>query len=353
MSRSTTIGQLPDDKRSLPPDTKEAIRISTAQSVVGGHQSAAEAAEALGVAPSAVYRWAKTLREHGIEGLRRKKAPGRAKLLSDEQIELVREIIVSTSPPFWGFKRVLWTRAMVAELVWRAFRVDYSEEGIGRLMRQEMKLSIQRPVRRAYEADEAAVERWLVVDYPDIVRRAREKEATIFFADEAGVRSDYHSGTTWAAVGETPVLEGTGARFGLNLVSAVSASGELRWMEVEGRMTAQKFIGFCKRLIANRDAPVYLIVDNHPTHHAKAVQRFVKSTDGALELHFLPAYSPQLNPDELIWNQVKSHTTGRSLFHTVGHLRQIVRRCLRSLQRRPALIRRFFCERHVRYAAEA
>lgn len=351
MSRRKTTAQFPDDKRTLSPEAKEAMRISTAQSIVDGELTAAEAARQLGVAESAPYRWAKTLREHGIEALRRKKAPGRALLLSPEQIELVREILVSTSPPFWGFKRVLWTRAMVAELVWRAFKVDYSEEGIGRLMRKEMKLSIQRPVRRAYEADEAAVERWLVADYPAIAKKARKNKAMIFFSDEAGVRSDYHSGTTWAPVGNTPVVEGTGARFGINLISAVSASGELRWMEVDGRMTAAKFIDFLKRMIKGREDPVYLIVDNHPTHHAKAVKRFVESTDGALELHFLPAYSPQLNPDELIWNQVKNHTTGRSLFHTVGHLREIAHSCLRSLQRQPQLIRRFFRELHVRCAA--
>ena len=351
MSRAKPTAQLPDDKRTLSPEAKEAMRISTAQAIVDGTLTAAEAAENLGVAVSAPYRWAKTLREQGVEGLRRKKAPGRALLLSPEQIELVREIVVSTSPPFWGFKRVLWTRAMVAEVVWRAFKVDYSEEGIGRLMRQEMKLSIQRPVRRAYEADEAAVERWLVVDYPQIVRRAKADGATIFFSDEAGVRSDYHAGTTWAPVGQTPVVEGTGARFGINLVSAISASGELRWMEVDGRMTADKFIVFCKRLIKGRAAPVHLIVDNHPTHRSKAVRGFVDGTKGALELHFLPAYSPQLNPDELVWNQVKHHTTGRSPFHVVGHLRELAIGCLRSLQRQPAKVRRFFRERHVRYAA--
>ena len=353
MSRSKPTPRLPDDKRTLSPEAKEAMRITTAQSVVDGERSAAEAAADLGVAESAVYRWAKTLREGGVEALARKKAPGRALLLSPEQIDLVREIVVSTSPPFWHFPGVLWTRAMVADIVRRGYGVDYSLEGIGRLMRHEMGLSIQRPVRRAYEADAMRVERWLTSEYPGIVRRARDKRALIFFADEAGVRSDYHSGTTWAPVGDTPVVEGTGKRFGINLISAISASGELRWMEVTGRMTGEKFIGFYKRLIKDRDHPVYLIVDNHPTHTSEAVARFVASTKGKLELFFLPPYSPQLNPDELVWNQVKNHTTGRSAFHTVGQLRELAFACLRSLQRQPDKVMRFFHERHVRYAAAA
>ena len=153
-------------------------------------------------------------------------------------------------------------------------------------------------------------------------------------ADEAGVRSQSHAGTTWALQGQTPVVPATGKRFGLNLVSAVSPRGVLRFMVVDGRMTAVRFIEFLKRLLHNQTCPIYLIVDQHSTHRARAVQDFVQSTNGRLRLFFLPPYSPELNPDELVWNHLKTHGVRKRLLQTPAELRRYVLSHLRSLHRR-------------------
>ena len=108
------------------------------------------------------------------------------------------------------------------------------------------------------------------------------------------MRSQSHAGTTWALQGQTPVVPATGKRFGLNLVSAVSPRGVLRFMVVDGRMTAVRFIEFLKRLLHNQTCPIYLIVDQHSTHRARAVQDFVQSTNGRLRLFFLPPYSSEI-----------------------------------------------------------
>lgn len=340
------------DKRKIGRQAQQSMRISVVQRVLDG-ESPEELARTLDVARSAIYRWVKSYREGGLEALREKKAPGRAKLLSDDQLEFIRYIVVSTSPPFWSFPTVMWTRAMVAELVERVFGLSYSVEGIGRLMRHEMKLSNQRPVRRAYEQDEKKVRQWLIERYPAIKAKADKSGATIFFADEAGVRSDYHSGKTWSPVGKTPVVETTGQRFGMNVISALSATGELRYMEVDGRMNAEKFIVFLRRLIAGRDEPVFLIVDGHPTHKAKKVAKFLDAKDikGRLELFILPPYSPQLNPDELVWNHLKNHGSGKSPFKSIVELKRWVHARMKSMQKMPALVRSFFGEAHVQYAA--
>jgi transposase len=104
----------------------------------------------------------------------------------------------------------------------------------------------------------------------------------------------------------------TGARFSLNLISAVSPGGEMRFMTVDGRMNAAKFIEFLKRLMTGTDRPVFLIVDGHPTHRAVKVKKFVTATEGRLRLFFLPPYSPELNPDESVWNYVKNHNVGKA-----------------------------------------
>ncbi|MBI5059915.1 IS630 family transposase, partial [candidate division KSB1 bacterium] len=231
---------------------------------------------------------------------------GRQPSLSGEQMQKLYRIIAEKNPLQLSFEFALWTRSMVRKVIIDRFGVTLSESQVGRLLRQ-MGMSPQRPLHRAYQRDPERVEKWLNEEYPAIRALAREEGAQIFFGDEAGVRSDYHSGTTWAPMGETPVVETTGARFGVNLVSAISSKGQLRFMLVDGKMTAEKFIKFLKRLIDKQDKPVFLIVDGHPTHKAKAVSKYIEATNGRLRLYHLPPYSPDLNPDELVWNHLKNH----------------------------------------------
>jgi len=226
-------------------------------------------------------------------------------------------------------------------LISERFKVPLSHSSVCRLLHQ-LGLSAQRPLWRAYQQDPKAVRQWLEADYPAIRRQARREGAQIFFADEAGVRSDFHSGTTWGRRGRTPVVSSTGARFGANLISAVSAQGQLRFMLTKGRVTAAVFIEFLRRLLVNAAAQIFLVVDGHPTHRAKSVARFVAEQDGRLALFHLPPYSPELNPDELVWNNLKNHGTGRRFITSPEQLRRTIVAHMRQLQKLPALVRSFF-----------
>lgn len=340
----------PDDKRALSHEALEDIRISTVRRIVEAGESPEDLARILGFSRSAIYKWLKAYDEGGYESLRAKPVPGPRAKLNDEQLDWIRAIILVTQPLDWRFDTPLWTRRMAGEVIERVYGVTYSVESVGRLMREKMKLSVQRPARRATEQDPEAIRHWLVEEYPRIAKRARDIGATLYFGDESGVRSEHHAGTTWSARGETPVIEKTGKRFALNLISAISPDGSMRYMQVDGRMNAARFIDFLKRLIKGRKTPVFLIVDGHPSHKAKVVREYVRSTDGQLELFFLPAYSPQLNPDELVWNRLKNHYTGRRAIHTFTELKRVVHSALRSMQGSPELIRSFFGEAHVVYA---
>lgn len=191
--------------------------------------------------------------------------------------------------------------------------------------------------------------RWKTQEYPAIRAAAQKQGATIYFADEAGIRSDYHSGTTWAPVGQTPVAHNTGARYAINMLSAVTARGTLRFMVHEGTVNAGVFIDFCKRLLADASRPVYLIVDGHPAHRAKATATFVASTDGRLRLIFLPGYSPQLNPDEWVWKNVTHDRIGKTGVISKYDLKTKAIGALRRLQKLPTLVRAFFTDPHLRY----
>ena len=185
--------------------------------------------------------------------------------------------------------------------------------------------------------------------YPAIQAAADEEGATIYFADEAGIRSDYHAGTTWSPVGQTPEVKNTGARFSVNMISVVSAKGALRFAVYEGNTTAATFIDFCKRLLHDAPGPVYLVLDGHPAHRATATKEFAASMEGRLKLFFLPGYSPELNGDEWVWKNVKHDRIARTGVTSKQDLKAKAVGALRRLQKRPGLVRAFFADPHLRY----
>jgi transposase len=195
------------------------------------------------------------------------------------------------------------------------------------------------------------VEQWVKSEYPKIRAQANRKRAEIFFADESGIRSDFHAGTTWAPIGQTPVVKQTGQRFSLNMISAVSPKGQLRFMVTPKRIGASVFVEFLKRLMHGWEKSIFLIVDGHPTHRARLVKTFLETMKGKLKLFYLPSYSPELNPDEYVWNDVKNNAVGRSIITNTKSLRSAVTSRLRYLQTNPRHIRTFFQSDTTRYAA--
>lgn len=195
------------------------------------------------------------------------------------------------------------------------------------------------------------MERWLKEEYPKSRFQAKRENADIFFEDESGVRSDFHSGTTWAPKGETPVVRVTGQRFSLNMISAVSPRGELRFMVVRCGVGTAVFINFLKRLVHGQRRAIFLIVDGHSSHRAKKVKVYVDSLQGKLRLFFLPPYSPELNPDELVWIDVKNNGVGRALVHGPADLMGAFVGRLRYVQKKPEKGHSFFQHPETRYAA--
>ena len=319
-----------NDGRKLSHETLEEIRIRAVQQVEAG-ESPEVVVKALGFSRASIYNWLAAYREGGLDALKAKKLEGRPTKLSGKQIELLYRYIANKTPLQFKFAFALWTLGVVRELIMQKFGVSLSEVSVGRLLKK-LGLSPQKPLWRAYQQDPEKVEAYLREEYPRIKKRAKVKKAHIFFADEASIRSDYHSGTTWAPKGETPVIRTTGARFKINMISAISARGELRFMLTEKGMTGDLFIEFLKRLIQGSEDPVFLILDGHPTHKSKKVREFVQSSNGKLELYYLPGYPPELNPDETVWAYVKHHSVGKEIITGPTEFRALVMGALRSLQ---------------------
>jgi transposase len=338
------------DGRALDHKTLEELRIRAVQSVEAG-ESPEDVIRTLGFGRTVIYNWLAKYREGGIDALRAKAISGRPSKMTGKQLQWVYKTVTSKNPLQLRFEFALWTRAMIREVIREKFGVRLSEVSVGRMLRK-LGLSPQKPLRRAYERDPELVETWRKKQFPEIRRLAKKERATLYFSDEAGVRSDFHAGTTWALKGQTPIVPATGQRFGMNLISAISPRGDFRFMTVEGRMNAEKFIEFLKRLIHNAPRPVFLIVDRHPSHRAKKVLAFVQSTEGRLRLFFLPPYAPDLNPDEHVWNHLKNHGVGKQAIRSRDQFRKVVLGHMRSLQRLPDLIRSFFRDPRLRYILE-
>ena len=222
---------------------------------------------------------------------------------------------------------------------------------MGRLLAQ-LGITCQRPLHRALERDEALVQQWLKQEYPRIRALAQRVKADIYFGDAAHMRSDHHAGRTWGKKGETPVVASTGARYRMSLISAVTARGHMRFMLKEkGGINADVFIEFLKRLMVGAKSKIFLIVDRGPAHVAKKTKAFVAGLGGTLRLFYLPPYSPDKNPDELVWKHLKTDTVGRSVITSLADFRRKVKSSMLSLQRNPQKIRSFFQKPSLKYAA--
>jgi transposase len=343
------------DARCLSPAAQEELRRRAVVLVAEG-RSQTEAATLLDVSRQSVSEWVRAHRLGGDDALasgRRGRRPGQKTALTARQQAQIARAIEEKNPDQLKLPGFLWTRALVCELVHRRYGIRIAEKTAGRYLRA-WGFSPQKPARRALEQNPEAVSRWLDERYPEIERRAYRERALILWADEMGLRSDHSAGRSWSPVGRTPLIEGTGQRFGANVISAISNKGHLQFRVFKERFVAQVFIDFLSRLTRQADGQkIILILDRHPVHRARKVREWVTAHGEQIELQFLPGYSPELNPTELLNQDVKTNALGRRRPGTQEELIGDTRSYLRLRQRRPRVVERYFDEEHVSYAKAA
>jgi len=338
------------DGRTLTHETSETIRRMAVRRVREGEAPSA-VIKSYGLCRTTIYRWLRAAESGGESALKARRHPGPPTKLVAAQMQTVRTWICGKDPRQYGFDFGLWTRKVVADLIWRKFRIRLGVTAVGRLLAR-LEITPQIPLRRAYERDPVAIRRWQREEYPALKARAKRRGAMIFFLDEAGIRSDSRLGRTWGAKGSTPEIQTSGQRQSVNAISAVNALGAF-WYEVyTGRLNAQRFLEFLQRFLRYRRRPVFLVVDKHPAHRAKLVARFIQEQRGKLELHFLPGYAPDLNPDEFVWSHLRKLGTSKQPLRRNESLRGRVENDLAAIQAQPRLVRSFFRAPSVAYTGD-
>lgn len=342
------------DARKLPPHAQEDLRRRVVAAIASGKKKS-QTARVFGVSRQSIDNWLAAVAVGGSAALKpRKRGPKPHPTINAATAKKVVRQIVDHCPDQLRLPFALWTREAVRDLLRQRYGITLAVTTVGRYLKS-WGLTPQKPVRRAYEKDDRAVKAWLDEEYPAIHARATRENAEIHWGDEMGLRSDHQTGRSYSPKGRTPVIPGTGKRFSCSMISTVTNRGSLSFMVYTEKFTATVLIGFLARLLrqqhVRRGGRIFLIVDGHPVHKSAKVRRWVLTHGDRIELFFLPSYSPELNPDELLNQDVKSNALGRRRPHDPEEMIRGVRAYLRSTQRRPDIISAYFREEHVRYAA--
>jgi len=338
------------DGRTLSHKTLEHMRILAVKRVVEDGEAPSEVMKSFGFGRTSIYRWLRKYDEEGMEALVESIAKGPEPRLHEKERQQVKRWILGKDPRQYGFDFGLWTRRIVQTLIQEKMGTQLGLTAVGRLL-ASLNITPQKPLRRAYERDPQAVQRWLDETYPNLKKMAKKRGAQIFFLDEAGFQSDPPLGRTYGLKGETPVVQTSGRRQSINVISAVNARGAFWAATYDGKLNAESFVLFLKNFMKGRKK-VFLIVDGHPSHTAKAAQQYVDSLGGRLELHRLPTYAPDLNPDEFVWSHMKTNGVSKKPLKQNESLRDRVEEDLLKIKANPQLVSSFFCAPSVSYAKD-
>jgi transposase len=310
------------------------------------------AAATFGVSRKSIWMWLGAHRSGGDAALaaRQRGPKGERGKLKGWQAATVCALIRDHHPEQLKLPFVLWTSEGVRQLVRRRFGVKLSARSVRRYLLR-WGFTPQKPKRVAYERDPEAVRQWMEEVYPAIRARAKREKARIYWADEMGARSDHQAGRSYAPRGRTPTRPGTGQRFGANVLSALTNRGDLAFMVFKRKFRASVFLRFLRRLVRQASRKVFLIVDRHPVHRSRLVRAWLARNADRIEMFFLPPYSPELNPDEMLNQDVKTNAVGKRSPRNQPQLLRSLRAYLNRRRGNAELVKKYFHEESVRYAA--
>ena len=342
------------DARTLSPETQAHLRKQAIRWRKQGMSYVAIAAQ-LEVHRNTVSNGWKAYQAEGVRGIQsqtRGRKPGEQRMLSPRQEQQIQALICDRTPEQYKLSFALWTRRAVQALLRQRLHRTMPLRTVGEYLKR-WGFTPQKPLKRAYEQRPAQVKRWLDETYPAIVARAKREQAEIHWGDETGLRSDSQHGRSYAPKGKTPVIRRSAKRVSMNMVSTVSNQGKVRFMVYRGRMNAKRLLQFLQPLIRTSGHKIFLILDNLRVHHAKPVKAWLAEAHNSarIEVFFLPAYSPELNPDEYLNCDLKAGVHSKPPARDARQLEKKIRSHMKTLQKSPARIQKYFKHPKIAYAA--
>ena len=312
-----------------------------------------EIAEILDVSLRHVQNTKKLYLDGGIAAIKPKtrgRRKGDKRKLTPEQEQEIPKLIVDKNPEQLKLPGCMWTRENIRDLIRRKYKINMPLSTLGYYL-SRWGFSVQRPTKRAYKQDEKKIDSWLNVEFPGITARAETENAEIFFGDECGVQNTANYAKGYAPIGQTPVVRVESKKMKINMLSAISKRGKLRFLLYKDNMNSDKLIDFMRRLVRDSSKKVFLILDNLRVHHSKKVRTWLDKHKEHIEVFFLPPYAPEYNPDELLNADLKREIGNRTMPHTIKDLEHNVRSYLKSLQLNSNKVSAFFKAPLTNYAA--
>jgi len=312
-----------------------------------------EVVRVIGVCRQQVNKWCRKYEKLGMDGLRAQKRgrrSGEKTLLAPCQCAAVARVITDHTPDQLKLPFVLWTRAAVRDYIQEQYGICLTLNTMGNYLKR-WGFTPQKPVVKAYEQSPMAVKKWAKEDYPALQKRAKKEGAVIFWGDETKVTNEVHHGRSYAPKGKTPVTRKVGKKIKINMISAVTNKGELRWMSYTATMTQNKYLLFLSRLIRSESRKIYFIADNLSVHHGKKVKAWAEEHRDEIELLFIPSYSPELNPDEYFNRDLKGLVHQGKAPRTFEDLKNNLKSFMRRLQKTPSRVAKYFDSSHLQYCA--
>ena len=307
---------------------------------VGRGWSVGEAADAYGVAQRTLHRWLTRYKQEGQDSLRRQPGSGRPRKLGELDEPELRSIVLRPASAF-GYETDLWTVGRLHQVIQERHRVDVSRDTVWRRLR-EAGLTYQKPEREYYEIDEEARRKWLRYEVPRIRKTLEKYRAILYFQDESNISLTAFLAKTWAPRGQTPKAKVTGQRGGVAAMSAISKRGHLLFRLHEKRIASGEVIGFLGQMLKHHPRRhLVVVMDQAPPHVSKKTKGYIEN-QRRLHVFYLPKYSPDWNPDEKVWNHLKHHELKQHQAKTKPELKQLTRRKLQSMSKRPSLVRGLF-----------
>ena len=315
-------------------DVRVVRRIAALLLLADQHPAAAVAAR-VGVSESTIYAWLHAFVLHQGASLVYRTPPGRPARLTKAQKQRLSALI-SAGPEAAGYPTGCWNSAVIQDLLQREFGVLYNVHYVAELLRN-LGCSYQKARFVPAQRDEERRRHWREEIWPGIVRAARRRGALLLFGDEASFAQWGSLGYTWAPRGEQPLVLTGGKRKGYQVFGLLdSFSGRLFAHGHTGRFTAESYCAFLATVLAATDQPLVLIQDGARYHTAKRTREFIAAHAERLTVHQLPSYSPDYNPIEHLWRNIKRRNTHNRYFPTFADLTTAVETALAHFRDHPS-----------------